>query len=289
MNSETAKKLIELNQNSYSQIAKVFSDSRNFPWHEIKNVVRKYVKPCDKILDLGCGNGRLLKSLEKLKNFSYTGLDNCSSLIEKAQAIFLSSDISCSSFPNSLLSFPRVQICQWQIERESRNIIFINDNILNLDQFNSNEFDIIFMMASFHHIPSQELREKLLQDIKRILKPNGFLIMTNWNLWQIGAKKNVWTSLLSSLLSLLSSSRKRGSRLINTRSQIRSEMAIKDIITLWQNQFPLYYHAFTKRELKKLLQKTNFEVLENYYVKQGQKARWWNGYNILTVAKKIIV
>jgi len=122
-----------------------------------------------------------------------------------------------------------------------------------------------------------------------ILKPNGFLIMTNWNLWQIGAKKNVWTSLLSSLLSLLSSSRKRGSRLINTRSQIRSGMAIKDIITLWQNQFPLYYHAFTKRELKKLLQKTNFEVLENYYVKQGQKARWWNGYNILTVAKKIIV
>ena len=143
MNSETAKKLIELNQNSYSQIAKVFSDSRNFPWQEIENVVRKYVKPCDKILDLGCGNGRLLKSLEKLKNFSYTGLDNCSSLIEKAQAIFLSS---------------RAETDVKSAEAEgSQNIIFINDNILNLDQFNSNEFDIIFMMASFHHIPSQEL------------------------------------------------------------------------------------------------------------------------------------
>ena len=130
MNSETAKKLIELNQNSYSQIAKVFSDSRNFPWQEIENVVRKYVKPCDKILDLGCGNGRLLKSLEKLKNFSYTGLDNCSSLIEKAQAIFLSSDISCSSFPNSLLSFPpRIPVSRYgagsvrgKLQRESQRL-----------------------------------------------------------------------------------------------------------------------------------------------------------------------
>jgi hypothetical protein len=63
-------------------------------------------------------------------------------------------------------------------------------------------------------------------------------------------------------------------------------MTIKDVFTFWQNKFPLYYYAFTLRELKKLFSSASFQILENSFVHRGKKARWWNGHNILTVGKK---
>ncbi|HPI67021.1 MAG TPA: class I SAM-dependent methyltransferase [bacterium] len=255
MDQKTAGQLIKLNQNSYSQIAEDFSNTRNYSWPEIDLLIEKHLRPGMKILDLGCGNGRLLKSLKKIEDFSYLGLDNCSALIEKAQENIKT------------------------LKHENIKTKFVCQDILNLSQFTNNEFEVIFMMASFHHIPSRELREKLLSDIKRILKPGGFLIMTNWNLWQLGAKKSVWNSFLSS-------PRRRGSQ-NSLRLPIGSGMTKKDVITLWQNQFPLYYYAFTLGELKKILRGSGFKIIENYYVKQDKKACWWNGYNILSVGQKI--
>lgn len=254
MNQQTAEKIIKLNQQSYSQIAEDFSDTRNFSWPETEAMIKKYVKNNDQILDLGCGNGRLLKSLEEIADFSYIGLDNCSALIEKAQ------EMQETEKPET--------------KKLRENIKFIHGDILNLKNFSNNKFDVIFMLASFHHLPTKEMRADLLTQIKRILKPGGFLIMTNWNLWQLGAKKSVWSCLTNKLFS---------PKITDYRLQITD---YKEIITLWQNHFPLYYHAFTMGELKKLLQKSDFKILENYYVKRGKKAHWWNGHNILTVAQK---
>jgi len=277
MDSNKANQLIELNKNSYEKIAEQFSETRFFPWTEIENAVQKYIKPGNKILDLGCGNGRLLKSLEKTQNFSYVGLDNCSALIKKAQSSFLSSQAPFLSFPQAL-SCPN-----GKLKRESRNVFFICGNILDLSQFTDNKFDVVFMVASFHHIPNKKLREKLLQDIKRILKPGGFLIMTNWNLWQIGAKKSIWSGVMSFR------GPRQAKRCRRTRNPVFNKLnniLHKDILIFWQNKFPLYYHAFTLAELKKILRQAEFKILENYYVKQGKKARWWNGYNILTITQK---
>jgi len=259
MNKQTAENLMKITKESYQKIALNFSATRNFSWAEIDRAIEKYLRSGVQILDLGCGNGRLLKSLEKLDSFSYLGLDNCSAFINKAQGM--------------------QEIEKPKIEKLRKKIKFIQGDILDLKKINNHTFDVIFMMASLNHIPSQELREKLLLDISRILKPGGFLIMTNWNLWQISAKKSVWHYFLSS-------SRKRGSQ-CSWRFPIRSGMTMRDIITLWQNRSPLYYHAFTLKELKKLLRMSGFKVLENYYVKQGQKKYWWNGNNILTVGQKI--
>lgn len=257
MNRETAEKLMQITSESYQKIASSFSETRNFSWMEIDLAIAKYLKNNIKILDLGCGNGRLLISLKKyLENFDYLGLDNCQKLIEKA------------------LETQKTHVIEGDTSTcrlHDKNINFIHQNILDLKNFSDSSFDCIFMIASFNHIAGIELREKLLLEVQRILKPEGILIMTNWNLWQLGAKKSFWYNFLKS-------------HFTDYELQITD---YKEILTLWQNQFPLYYHAFTLGELKKLLQKSDFKILENYYVKNGHKAHWWDGNNILTIVRKI--
>lgn len=271
MLQETAQNLMEITKESYEKIAGDFSSTRNFSWLEIDKTIEKYLKDDIKILDLGCGNGRLLLSLKKyLKNFDYTGVDSCVSLIEKARLSFTSPQLPILSFPPALPSIG-------QAEQESRNIAFECGNILKLNTYTDNSFDVVFMVASFNHIPSKEWREKLLNDIQKILKPGGFLIMTNWNLWNLNNKKSFWRNLLKNHFTNYLPHRQAG------RLQITD---YKEVVTLWQNQFPLYYHAFTLDELKNLLIKVNLKILTNTYMRNGKKAHWFNGKNILTIGQK---
>ncbi|MFH1610304.1 MAG: class I SAM-dependent methyltransferase [Patescibacteria group bacterium] len=252
MDIQQAKQIINLTKESYDNIATSFSNSRSTNWPDVKNLVKEYIKDdpsettktshgASKILDLGCGNGRLLQLL-KNKNISYTGLDNSNKLIQKAKK-----------------------------EYQEKNITFITDDILDLSQFKSNSFDKIFMVASFNHIPSKELQKKVITNLYRILKKDGILIMTNWNLWQIGTKKNIWRYKF-----------KHNYQIPNSKYKLK----FKEILTLWQNKHPLFYYAFTLKELKKLFIKTGFKILKNKYMAKNKSAHWWSGWNIISIGEK---
>ena len=248
MNLLMAQALIKMNQKSYNQVAGGFSDSRVFPWEEVEQNIKEYIKEGYKILDLGCGNGRLLKSLTKFKNISYTGLDNCSAFMNKNQE-------------------------KQEKVKKDIEVNFIQDDILNLSRFRDDLFDVIFVVASFHHIPTDELRQKVMANLHRILKPQGYLIMTNWNLWPLGVKKIFWQY-------------NREKENIEIHDIGVKELGLRDIITFWQNEHPIYYYAFKLGELKKLFKKAGFKIIKNKYVKQGKQVHWWNGWNILTVGQK---
>lgn len=252
MNFETAKNIINLTHASYNNIATSFSDSRSDNWPEVENLVKEYAQDSSNILDLGCGNGRLIQLLKIYKNINYTGLDNSEKLIVEAKKKY---------------AFARRGVSP----RHNLNINFISDNILNLNQFESNSFDTIFMIASFNHIPSQELQEKVMANLYRILKKDGTLVMTNWNLWNINNKKNIWQYKFKKKYKIKNFSYK---------------LKFKDVITLWQNKYPLYYHAFTLKELKKLFIKTGFKILKNKYMAKNKSAHWWSGWNIISIGEK---
>ena len=44
-----------------------------------------------------------------------------------------------------------------------------------------------------------------------------------------------------------------------------------------------YYHAFTFKEIKKLLQQTGWRVIEQYYIKRGERVSWLKGDNLVSV------
>ncbi len=64
MAAKTAKTLLKKVKSDYAAIAAEFNATRKYPWKEFKHFA-KYVKPGQKILDVGCGNGRLAGFLEE--------------------------------------------------------------------------------------------------------------------------------------------------------------------------------------------------------------------------------
>jgi len=155
MDKEYAKYLLKKTQEDYNLIAEDYARTRQFTW-DIKNLA-EYVNSGEKILDLGCGNGRLLEIL-KGKRVNYIGLDNSQKLLEIAK----------KNYPDE----------KFQV-----------GDALNLP-FPENFFDKVFSIRVLPHIPSKEFQLQFLKEAKRVLKPRGNLILTGWYVYGLTVKKN---------------------------------------------------------------------------------------------------
>ena len=257
--------IIKKNKATYDLIGAEFSDTRDRLWPEMELLVKKYVKKNNKILDVGCGNARLLG---RLNNVYYLGVDSSKELINQAKR-----KLGISYLPYGT---QKLQATMGG-NRSSKFINFKELDMLRLGKLQEKNFDIVFMFASFNHIPSKELRLKVLEDVKKLLKPAGLLIMTNWNLWQMGVKKNVWNCKI------------RRKKMPKNK---KSDVGFKDVITFWESRRgnaggELYYRAFTKRELRQLLRTAGFKIIENYYSDKGKKSRWYKARNIVSAARRL--
>lgn len=104
--------------------------------------------------------------------------------------------------------------------------------------------DVCAAIASLHHIPSTKLRTKAIKEIHRVLKKDGIFIVTVWNLFQKKYKKYIWKSRIKALLSL-------------------GRYDFRDTMIPWgKSEVKRYYYAFKENELRKLLEKNNFSVIE---------------------------
>lgn len=198
MRQKIAAKLLEKVKLDYDEIAADFSMTRQHAWKEFE-LFEPYIKPNTSIADIGCGNGRLIRELKY--DEKYTGVDVSQNLLDQAKKLFPHHTFLLGS----LLQIP------------------IPDNSI----------DTTFAIASLHHIPSDELREKAIDELYRITKPGGYVVITVWNLWQ----KKYWKSILKATL----------------KKAIYGPYDINDLFIPWQNKVYRYYHAFFKPELKRLL------------------------------------
>ena len=139
-----------MNEKSYESIAQAFDMSRQHPWRELGRYAND-IREGDRILDLGCGNGRLLKALPNV-NYEYVGIDANDFLISQSKA----------AFPNRLFRKERLEDVE----------------------LGSESYDRIFCIATFHHLVTREDRLRLLQKCHTALKTGGVLILAAWNLWQ---------------------------------------------------------------------------------------------------------
>lgn len=154
---------------TYDEISKEFSDTRSFAGKEFEPF-REYLRPGQNIMDLGCGNGRLLQYLEKeasawhQKTFSYHGVDTSQNLLAEAR----------KKYPHRT----------FQVGEMTK--IPAKDNSV----------DVLFCIRAFHHLPNMETRLQALKEIKRVVKPHGIIILTVWNLWQ----KKYWRQLVKAVV-----------------------------------------------------------------------------------------
>lgn len=153
MDKQTQKELLNIVKRNYEQIADDFNETRKkYLWPELLKLAEK-IKNGDKILDAGCGNGRLLEAFTN-KNINYTGVDNNSKLIAMAKAKFAG---------------------------EERK--FIESDIMALSQVPDINFDYVFCVAVLQHIPGRNLQINALRQLKNKVSENGRIIITVWNLW----------------------------------------------------------------------------------------------------------
>lgn len=229
MEREYAEYLLKKTRDDYNLIAEDFSRTRWNIWPEF-SIFRDFIKEGDKILDVGCGNGRLLELL-KDKKISYTGVDVSEKLIEVAK------------------------------KKYPQNNFLVADN-LNLP-FLDNNFDKVFSVAVLHTIPSDELRKKAVAELKRVLRPEGLLFVTVWDMWR---KDTFLLPLKYSFLKLIR----------------KSKLDLGDAFVPWSDKTKRFYHFFTKKELYSLVKIVGFDILKKGVAKNETGSR----SNIYLIAKK---
>ncbi len=132
-------------------------------------------------------------------------------------------------------------------------------------KFPAEFFDVVFIAATLHHLPSAASRFRILTEIHRTMKPRARIIITVWNLESDWAKEKI----------------KQGSRRLKKN----------DYLIPWKNQegrvmAMRYYHCFTKPELKQLLIKAGFKIEEIYNSKGNEKTDKRSARNLVAVARK---
>ena len=170
MDKKTQEKLLEIVKKNYEEIAEDFSETRKkYLWPELIKLTGQ-VKDGDKILDVGCGNGRLIEAF-KNKHINYIGIDNSYKLIKLAKEKYGPQNFQFSPASPS------------EAGRAIFNFQFLVCDLLELDKLPLQKFDYIFCVAVLHHIPGEDLRLKVLKNLKEKLADNGKIILTVWNLW----------------------------------------------------------------------------------------------------------
>lgn len=230
MDQHTAQKLINKTRDDYNLIAEHFARTRYYIWNDIEEATKNFDLNNKKVLDLGCGNGRLYEFLTS-KGVKYTGLDLSEKLIKIAK----------NKYPEGS---------------------FVSGNLLNTP-FKDGEFDFIYCVATLHHIPSKELREKAIKEIYRILKPGGQIFFTNWYFWN---KPNYIKQIFAD-----------------------RKLPFGDFMMPWKKQdtsitTSRYFHAWSKFEMRLVLIKVGFKKIRI----GGFKGKIWLlvGRNLLVTAQK---
>jgi len=230
MNKEYAQYLLKKTTEDYNLIAEDFARSREKPWPELRFLFADFLIPGERVLDLGCGNGRFFE-FYKGENIDYFGVDSSEKLIEIAK-------------------------------KKNPGARFQVADALKLP-FPANYFDKIYSIAVLHQIPSEELRLQFLKEAKRVLKPEGFFIVTCWKFHQSKELFLIFKFIILKLLGL-------------------SKLDFGDIFEPWGKKIKRYYHCFSKKELINLIKKADFKIKDIGLIKNERG----NRQNIYLIAEK---
>ncbi|ODV62588.1 class I SAM-dependent methyltransferase [Ascoidea rubescens DSM 1968] len=125
-----------------------------YTWRNAKNSaphLLPHLKPGLKILDVGCGPGSITADF--------------------VRAVGPTGKVVCVEINESILNEAKSNLIKWGVY-EGNSIEFVVDNILFLDKFDDNEFDIVHVHQVIQHLKDPV---KGLEAMKRVCKKNGIV------------------------------------------------------------------------------------------------------------------
>ena len=223
MDSDTARRLIEINREFYTQFGDSFSATR----HRIQPGVRRvlgWLKGDESILDLGCGNGELVRELAKRGHRgSYLGVDFSLPLLQDAE-------VRPDGFSTRFMQVDLTKLAAFS------------------DQLSvEGGWSVITAFAVLHHIPSLALRLNILRIVHQLLNAGGMFIHSNWqflNSEKLRARIQPWDT-----VALSDSDVDEGDYLLDWRS---GGTGLR------------YVHHFDQNELNELAKASNFQIVDMF-------------------------
>ena len=188
----------------YDKIAKEFSDSRHYKWPWITDFIEKHTlntQPTQNtVLDIGCGNGRNIEYYSSIKN-KIIGIDN---------------------------SIEFINICKTKSLE-----VYLSD--MNSLKFKNESIDFILSIASFHHLTNEDDRIKSINEMYRVIKKGGLILLSVWSKNQPSKTKRTLDN-------------------------------YGDTIVPWKSKdgkiYDRYYYIFKIDELVNLIESSGFKILE---------------------------
>jgi len=240
---------------TYEGIAESWDRVRRRPG-KIWDALLPYIPQGARVLDVGCGNGRLSEFLSG-KNVRYTGLDGSAKLIGIARNRYssLSSPSAIGDPDNDRGS---------RIKSGMTDVQFLVSDMRSLP-FEDDAFDAVCCLAAFHHLPSESTRRRALSEMFRVTKPGGVLLMLNWNLYHPvkSFRYGLW-------------------RLLWNQRDVEIPWKLPEE----KKVFHRYYHSFFLRELRALAGSEGWNVEKIEYINNNGHAYLWNGLFSFVVARK---
>jgi tRNA (uracil-5-)-methyltransferase TRM9 len=155
METAVEKRLLELNFQFYQSFADDFSATRERLQPGVEKLLSS-IPPGSRILDLGCGNGNIIRALaiRGFKGF-YLGADFSPGLLEHApreqaqglESVFIQLDLTSERWEGELPREP---------------------------------FDYALCFAVLHHIPGHQARLGVCRKLGYLLQESGRLFLSNW-------------------------------------------------------------------------------------------------------------
>ncbi len=157
MDEKTRATLAEINRAFYARFAGDFAGTRR-GWPLGFERILPHLRQTANVLDLGCGNGRLLAFLaDRGWRGSYLGLDSSAGLLAEAE--------------------------NWRNRISHPRVAFRDADLLTPGwTASATGFtpDAIVALAVLHHIPGGAMRRELLAQCAALLPPGGALILSTW-------------------------------------------------------------------------------------------------------------
>lgn len=228
--------LIQKTRDDYNKIAAHFAGTRQQAGELEK--FKPFIEDGQSILDWGCGNGRLLYLLAGY-GVNYFGVDQSQALLKIAR------QQQGKSVKKGTARF----FCTAHKEKK----------------FPPAFFDLVFLVASLHHLPDVKTRKALMKKIYSEMKDGARLIVTVWNLdsnWAKEKFKKEWKKMTDNNF------------LIPWRSPEGKTIVER------------YYHHFTQDELRELLESVGFKIEEIYYSKGNERINRQDARNLVIIARR---